>query len=247
MRRGRKTAYGRRFLPRRAVLLLLAFVLCLIPACAGENAPEIPRPPRPHEAAQDDYDQQAIVRYPLTTVTKRSFENDCVMLYPYVVTPGMNTLNISIYTAFTDFRAECEAQGGRIGWTTEFNRYGLLSLLMTYTSEAGDLLFTETANFNTDTGLRVRLSDCFGAGGAGYRERLGEIVRGYAETNGLTVISKEPSFDDSTQFLFTFGGLNLLFREYELFTADAGSPRIRVKCSEVTDVTGSDGLLNRVK
>ena len=236
-----------RLLRKTAYLIALLMLLSVFFGCAADE-PEQPRPVRPYEPSiNGDIEQQAIVRYPLTIITKRSYENECEMLYPFIVTGGMDTLNISVYTAFADFRAECGAKGGRIEYSTEFNRYGLLSLLMTCTSGNGKLLFSETANFNTDTGLRVRLSDCFGASSTGYRDKLSEAVRRYAEANSLTFISEEPAFDDSTQFLFTFGGLDLVFREYEVFTAEAGSPRIRVRCAEAAEVIGSDGLLNRVK
>ena len=150
------------------------------------------------------------------------------------------------FNAFEEFRSSCGVQGGKIEYSLEFNRYGLLSLLMTCLSEDGKPLFYETANFNTDTGLRVSLTECFGAG-ADPGERLNELVAAYAEANDMTYISSGPNVTDSTQFLFTFGGLTLVFREYELFTPDAGTTRIKVRCAEVQDLLAADGLLNRLK
>ncbi len=242
----RKTAYALLAALTAALIAALAVLPALLCGCSVAATQTSPPAHFRDKEFDFDHEPQAIVRHPLSVITKLAEVKNCVILYPYVLDSGMGTLNLSVFTAFEEFRSSCGVQGGKIEYSLEFNRYGLLSLLMTCLSEDGKPLFYETANFNTDTGLRVSLTECFGAG-ADPGERLNELVAAYAEANDMTYISSGPNVTDSTQFLFTFGGLTLVFREYELFTPDAGTTRIKVRCAEVQDLLAADGLLNRLK
>ena len=61
------------------------------------------------------------------------------------------------------------------------------------------------------------------------------------------MIGGEPVIDDSTLFLFAYDGLFLVFREYELFSYDAGAPRIKIRLASIAENIAADGLLNRLK
>lgn len=227
--------------------LLLAFAFVFVCGCSVKDEPA-PRPAHVRDAEQYDPNSgQAIVRYPLTIITKRMNAKGAQIRYPYVCDDGMEILNISIHSAFTDFAVECETEGSKIGYTTEFNRFGLLSLTMTCTSPDGRELYVDTANFDTDTGKRVYLSSCFGSASEQAAEKLIAIVEGEAERLGATVLGELPSFDDGTRFLFTFGGIYLVFREYEVFSAEAGAVKIKVPYAAIYGTAASDGLMNRLK
>lgn len=232
-----------------AIYLLAVFTLLLagLMGCAVTEPYERPNSHSSETNPLEPISEQAIVRRPLTMITKRLNTADCAVRYPYVCDEGMDILNISIHMAFTDFANECEAEGGRITYTVEFNRYGLLSLLLTCSTGDGKTLFTNAANFDTDTGKRVYLSDCFGKDAQGIPERLTELLWAEAERLGTAPIGDLPAFDDSTLFYFTYGGLYLIFREYEVFPPEAGTVRIKAPYAALEGQIGSDGLLNRLK
>lgn len=231
-----------------AYLCALAALLLALSGCVPLTSPGSGTSISPHGAHElaPDALSQGVVRQSLTIIPKRADMSGCGVTYPYVCNSNMEILNISIHSAYASFAQYCETPGGEIGYSVEFNRYGLLSVLMECTFE-GRVIFTDTANFDTDTGKRVYLSDCFGSTDTDYRVRLRDILARSVEQNEYTLLGQEPSMDDSTLFLFTYGGIYLVFREYEIFTSDAGEPRIMVKISSVMDHLAPDGLLNRVK
>ena len=204
---------------------------------------------RPQHAVGMDLNSldQRVTRRPLTIVTKSLMQGDCRVKYPYVCDEGMDLLNISLHSFFMEFAADCEAVGGVVDYTVEFNNYGLLSLMLTCKAPGDSVWLTRTANFDCDTGEPVTLSDCFGTDCADYSARLGDVVARSMELNDYTPIGAGPEFNDSTQFLFTYGGILLVYREYEAFSYDAGAPRIKVKISNVMDLLQPDALLNRIK
>ncbi len=189
--------------------------------------------------------EQAIVRRPLTLITKRLVTAGCAVRYPYICDDGMDALNVAVHMAFTEFAAACETDGGRVSYTVEFNRYGLLSMIITCSTGDGKVLFTDAANFDTDAGKRVYLSSCFGQGATGIKERLTELLSAEAEARGTEPIGSLPEFDDSTPFVFTYGGIYLLFREYEVFPPEAGLEKLKVPATAVD--YSKDGLMARLK
>ncbi|MBR0135015.1 MAG: DUF3298 domain-containing protein [Clostridia bacterium] len=231
-----------------AALALLALLFAVFPACsiktASETAPR--RPTIRGTEIIDDEPSRHVIRHSLVIISKHVDENGCSLLYPYVCNNGMTLLNINIRAAFTEFADECEAAEGEISYVTEFNRFGLLSIMMTY-SVSGRTICFDTANFDADTGKRVRLSDCFGSTSADYRAKLAEIVLRTADSEGYTLIAEQPPVNDDTMFVFTFGGLYLVYPEYELFTHEAGAPRIKIGCRAMTNYTSPDGLMNRLR
>jgi hypothetical protein len=238
MRAGRKTAY----------LALLLALITLLSGCIAYEEREKPSFNSPHSGLEipSAPEEPDVIRLSLTVVAKKAEMSECKVTYPYVCNANMDLLNLSIHTVFAEFAADCETPGAEVNYTLEFNRYGLLSFMLTCTSN-GKVINEDAANFDSDTGKRVRLSDCFGSTETDYTVRLRDILARSIEQNGYTILGQEPSMDDSTLFLFTYGGIYLVFREYELFSSDAGSPRIKVKISAVMDHLAPDGLLNRVK
>lgn len=236
---------------RKAAYLLLAALItaqALLCGCSIEKS-KSGSLPRTEDSRQEIYERahpKTGVRHPLVIVSKKTLEAGCSVSYPFVCDDGMELLNISIQTAFSEFASECGAAGSDITYSIEFNRYGLMSFLMICTGRTGRELITETANFDSDTGRRAYLSDCFGSG-ADYSARLMEIVERTAESEGYTFLGERPAIDDSTPFIFVYGGISLLFPEYEVFTYDAGSPRIKIPLSSVAGSVQQDGLLNRLK
>lgn len=189
---------------------------------------------------------QSILRRPLSIIPKTLMRGECRVKYPYVCDSGMDLLNISLHSTLMEFASDCGEVAGTVDFVCEFNNYGLLSFTLNFMSADGSDTESRTVNFNCDTGEPVCLSDCFGAG-VDYAPRLGEIVSASMEENGYTAIGMGPRFDDSAQFLFTYGGIFLVYREYEAFSFDAGAPRIKVRLSGVSDILTQDALLNRIK
>lgn len=231
--------------PLAALIMALALTLC---ACApGSSSGGIATSPmHGPELVPNEY-SQAIIRNSLTIVSRKAEMDGCRVKYPYVCNANMELLNISIHSAVTEFVADCETEGASIECTVEFNRYGLLSLLAVCTLPNGKTVNTDAMNFDCDTGLRVGLHECFGKTEADYKARLNDLLRKSIQSQGLTVIGSDPEVNDDTLFLFTYDGIFLLFREYELFSYDAGAPRIKIKLASVFDLLAPDGLLNRVK
>jgi hypothetical protein len=241
MRRLRsKTAYG-----AAALILALALAFC---ACApGSSSGGIATGPmHGPELVPNEY-SQAIIRNSLTIVSRKAEMDGCRVKYPYVCNANMELLNISIHSAVTEFVADCETEGASIECTVEFNRYGLLSLLAVCTLPNGKTVNTDAMNFDCDTGRRVCLSDCFGSSDTDCFGKLTKLLAKSIEDSGYTVIGGEPVIDDSTLFLFAYDGLFLVFREYELFSYDAGAPRIKIRLASIAENIAADGLLNRLK
>ena len=226
---------------------LLALIIQL-PACmvGGNGGGSMHVAVHGHSEFTAENYSQSIIRQSLTVVAKKADMSGCRVTYPYVCNANMDLLNLSIHTVFAEFAEYCETPGAEIGYTVEFNRFGLLSFLLTCTS-GGRTIASDAANFNCDTGERVYLSDCFGSTETDYTVRLRDVLARSVEQNGYTYLGQEPAMDDSTLFLFTYGGIYLVFREYELFSSDAGTVKVMVKISSVMDHLAPDGLLNRVK
>lgn len=227
-----------------AALLLLsaAFGGCSLKKKSGDRQPINPR----GEGVDEAGSSVAAIRDPFELTAKTLNTESCIIRYPYVLNDHTTLLNISIEKAFTDFAQECELSGSRITYSVEFNRFGLFSVIMTCSITGGKELVSRTANFDSDTGTRVYLSDCFGKGSESYGTGLEDIVRRYAESSGETVLAELPEISDDTDFLFASDGIYLLFREYELFTFDAGAPRIKITLGALADCIQPDGLLNRL-
>ncbi|MBR6108162.1 MAG: DUF3298 domain-containing protein [Clostridia bacterium] len=231
-------------------IAFLTALLFLIPALLGcsvkkSDASRLPRPPREINLDPGESTGEPL-RHPLVIITKRMQVNGCLVSYPFVCDDNTTILNRSIESAFTEFAAYCESPGCTVSYTVEFNRYGLLSLLLSCVTGDGRTVLTDAANFDADSGLRVYLSDCFGEG-SDYAEKLRDIVLKTVENRGYTLLASEPAIGDGTLFLFTFGGIYVMFREYELCTYEAGEPRIKITLGALASCTSQDGLLNRLK
>ncbi|MBO4848884.1 MAG: hypothetical protein J5586_07010 [Clostridia bacterium] len=225
---------------------VLALSACAMAGCVKKTKPG-PDPAPPEYFVEPGVlpGEQSIVRYALPLISKTAQTNGCTVQYPYICSAGMDLLNINMHSVFMEIADEMEVSGGRIGYSAEFNKYGLLSFLVTYFSDDGAVLGADTANFDCDTGKRVFISDCFGPGASEAPAVLREIAARVADINGYNVISDIPEVTDASPFLFTFGGLYLVYREYEL-TSDPGVLRIKVRCDEVASLISDDGLLARV-
>lgn len=234
----RTTAYALALL-----ITAVSFGGCLLSSSSGSGAAH----PNPGFELYADSLTQRVTRRPLTIAPKNARQGECRVKYPYACDEGMDLLNISLRSVFLEFAADCEVSGGVVEYVVEFNNYGLLSFTLNLRAPGGEIRLSRTANFDCDTGELATLSDCFGTGCEDYSSRLSDVVARTAEQNGYTPIGKGPEFNDSTQFLFTYGGILLVYREYEAFSSDAGAPRIKVKISNVMDLLQPDALLNRIK
>lgn len=229
-----------------AYLLLIAVVLTTL-GCAVENGPGTRfRVPKVSPEPIIDLGPQAIVRHSLSMIPKVITLNGCQVRFPYVCNPDMDRLNLSIQSTFMDFANASEVDGGEVGYTVEFNRYGLLSFIMTYTTADGDILFIDAADFDSDTGLRVKLPECFGSD-TDFAPRVNELIEKRIGESGLTLLGRTPTVGEDTLFVFTFSGIELLYRPYEAFSYDAGTARIPITMYETSGVTAPDGLLNRLR
>ena len=233
---------GKIALAAALVLLIGAFCGCYVRKSGDSRTPTSPRG---YELDIEGSAREPI-RSPLVLITKRMQVNGCTVFYPFVCDENTTILNRSIESAFDGFASYCESPGCTVSYSVEFNRYGLLSLLMTCSAPGGRTVLTDAANFDSDSGMRVYLSDCF-IEGSDYSEKLGEIVLKTVENRGYTLLASEPAIGDGTLFLFTFGGIYVMFREYELCTYEAGAPRIKAPLSALAGCFSQDGLLNRLK
>ena len=238
----------------KSVLRTTAYLLALVMTAAFACGCYLGTSPgktgtRPHHGPLIDMGElsQRVTRVPVTIMTKSLMHGSCRVKYPFVCDTEMDLINLSLNSFFMEFAADCEARGGTVDFKTEFNNYGLLSFMLFYRTPDGQILYERTANFDCDSGELLSLSDCFGVGSEVYSTRLKDIVARSVEQNGYTPLGEGPVFDDSTQFLFTYGGIYLVYREYEAFSFDAGSPRIKVKISSVMDLLAPDALITRVK
>lgn len=236
---------GKRTALYRLALVALVAALSVFCACKVDEPYRRPSSYAPDQSLFSQDQEQAIVRHPLTLISKRLTTAGCAVRYPYVCDDGMDALNVAVHMAFTEFAEACGTDGGRVAYSVEFNRYGLLSLIMTCSAGSGKVLFTDTANFDTDAGKRVYLSSCFGQAAEGVKERLTELLSAEAETRGTKPIGALPEFDDSTPFVFTYGGICLIFREYEVFPPEAGLEKLKVPAAAVD--YSQDGLIARLK
>lgn len=225
-----------------------ALVMLFTAGCKIADKPDVHiRVPKRSPEPIIEIDPQASVRHSLSIITKLVVQNGCRIHFPYVCNPDMDLLNMALQSAFTEFASECEAEGGEVDYTIEFNRFGLLSFILNYVSDDGSLLYTDTANYDTDTGKRVSLFECFGTGKDDPTDRLNELVGRRIAEKGYTVLGEVPSVSDDTLFVFAFGGLDICFRPYEAFSYDAGSPRLRISIYETSGYIADDGLLNRLR
>lgn len=229
------------------LLFVLVLVMTVFSGCLLENDQPKTRPDKSRGLLiNDDPISQGTARLPLTVVSREFTRSGSTVSCPYVASEDMDLLNLSIQSAFFDFADRLNVEGGRVGYSVEFNRSGLLSFIITLTSPRGGLLYVDTVNFDCDTGHRVFLDECFGRQTAEYAPRLTEIVTRYAAENGLTVLGEVPDVKNNSAFIFTSYGVCLIYREYELCTYDGGTPRIPVTFIAVKDLITSKGLLNRL-
>lgn len=243
MRRARtKTA-----LRALASALILALLLSLC-ACSPKHDDARPDTGPMHgpELFPEEF-SQGIVRNSLTIVTRKTEIDGTKVSCPYVCNSDMELLNVSIRSEIAAFIADSEAENASVTCTVEFNRCGLLSLLAVCELPDGRVVNTDTLNFDCDTGMRIALGDCFGSTDSDYVSDIEGILSRWIDSNGYTVIGSGPVIDDSTLFLFAYDGLWLVFREYELLSYDAGSPRVKVRLVNVSGHIAPDGLLNRLK
>ena len=234
---------GKIALALAGILMLAALSGCSVRKPSTGRAPINPRG---DELYDQEYTAEA-VRTPLTIMSKTAHESGVTVNYPFICDDNMALLNRAILEAFYDFAADSESPGAIVEYTTEFNRLGLLSFTLYCVTGEGRTVSFDTASFDSDTGRRVYLSDCFGSGSADHVQKLDEIVCRSIEANGYTLIAQGPHIDDSTLFLFTFGGIYIMFREYELLTYDAGAPRIKITLGALSGSIAQDGLLNRLR
>ncbi len=229
---------------KTAYITLLALCLLLV-GCRIETKPGA-RPVHGDRDEQvlDDAVPKEPVREPVLILSRSIAVNGCTVSYPHVYDANMNLLNTAIFSAFSELAGQCSASS-QLTYTTNFNSLGLLSFTLVCKSAEGKTLLIDTANFDVDTGRRIKLSECFGSS-TEYAGRLGDIVRRFVETGDHTPIGDIPPVDDDRLFVFTRGGLFLIYREYELCTFDSGVMRIRVSLGAVNGCIAGDGLLNRM-
>ena len=98
----RKTAYALLAALTAALIAALAALPALLCGCSVA-APQTSPPAHFRDKEFDfDHEPQAIVRHPLSVITKRAEVKNCVILYPYVLDSGMGTLNLSVFNAFEE-------------------------------------------------------------------------------------------------------------------------------------------------
>lgn len=228
------------------ILALLTALLCLAGCMRLDDGADDPKKPGgvPYATAEP-VPTSSSYKFALVIISKSMELNGCSVTYPFVCDQNSEMLNVAIHAAFAEFADYCDSPGSSITYTTEFNRYGLLSFLMICSSEDGRQLAADTANFDCGSIRRIYLSSCFGADRQ-FEERLGEIVLREAEAAGGELLTGLPPMDDSRLFVFTLGGLCLFYREYELFPTGGGLMRIRVGLEELEDCIAPDGLLTRL-
>ncbi|MCR5809746.1 MAG: RsiV family protein [Clostridiales bacterium] len=235
-RAAKKTAYI-----LLAALMLASMLLC---GCVKEKKKGA-QGGKPVRLAEQTEEPMPRTKNPLTVTTRVTEESGCLMRYPYVTNAGMSVLNLSLISAFSEFTANCELENAEISYTVEFNKLGVLSLMLFCTSGDGRVLYEDTANFDCFTGLRVYLPDLF-AQDANYKDRLSLLVTKEIEARGLTTISDLPPMDESRPFLFTHGGIYVVYREYELCTHDAGTVKLLVRKSLISDLADPEGPITRL-
>ena len=232
---------------KNVICLLLALLICAVFSACVIETDEKPEPPAKSRGSfmEDDPVKQAASRTPLTIVTRNFTKAGSVVNCPYIASRDMDLLNYSIRSAFADFAETCAAEDGYVSYSVEFNSMGLLSLTMIMTGPNGLVYFTDTANFNCDSGSRVLLDDCFGEAYTDYTSRLRGIVETYAEQNGLELIGGVPPIRDVSPFIFTENGISLVYREYELTTYSDTPVRVPIPLAAVKDLVAVNGVLNR--
>lgn len=231
---------------KTAYLLLAALMLAaaLFSGCKEEKKGKL-KPGRVVQLVEQTEEPMPKTLRPLTITTRVTEEHGCVIRYPYVTNSGMAVLNLSLLSAFVDFAENCELQNADVSCTVEFNKQGLLSLLMTCTSQDGRVMYEDAANFDCFTGLRLYLPDLFEEG-SDHEARLSKLVVNDLENRGLELLSDLPPMDETRPFLFTYGGIYILYREYELTTHDAGMLRVLIRKSLISDMAVQDGPVFRL-
>lgn len=229
-----------------AIITLLAALAGVFSGCYIERPDEGASRPARAVVPDDTELKQDVVRYPLTIARRSLNRGSCTISYPYVCNDNMYLLNLSIRSAFADFAEECEAVDGSVDFKVVFNRYGLLSVKLYFSTPDGVTVNTSAVNFDSDTGRAVDLHDCFGSTNADYLSKLTEAVVSFVNQNGLTVIGEIPPVTDGNDFIFTFEGISLLYREYEIVTPDSDPPAVKIRYRAYKDLVAKDGLLNRM-
>lgn len=237
----------------RSVLGTAAYAVSLILALAcftgcmrlDDGTDDQKKPGGVPYATTEPMPTSASYKFALVVVSKSMELNGCSVTYPFVCDQNSEMLNVAIHAAFAEFADYCDSPGSSITYTTEFNRYGLLSFLMTCTSEDGRQLAADTANFDCGSIRRIYLPSCFGSDKQ-FEARLGEIVLREAVAAGGELLTGLPPMDESRLFVFTLGGLCLFYREYELFPTGGGLMRIRIGLEELEGCIAPDGLLTRL-
>lgn len=234
----------------RTAAYLLAFILALscFTGClrldGGEEGDPI-KPAKPPYSTSVPAPTLRPYRSSLVLISKTMQAGGCEVAYPFVCDPGSEMLNLAISSAFTEFAEYCDSPGSSIDYTTEFNRSGLLSFLMTCTSAQGRLLAADTANFDCFAIRRIHLTACFGSGPLP-QSRLAELVLEDVRAQGRELLYAMPAPDDTRLFVFTLGGICLFYREYELYPSGEWLVRVRIGLEELEGCIAEDGLLNRL-
>lgn len=239
---------------RRAVLSAgLCFLSALIASGCSITADSVSEPsPSPALDIEIDFTPDPLTtagrRTPLTVASRELSQDGRQVSYPFVCDSGMELLNISIKQAFIDYADELtsEALEGRIDYRTEYNNRGLLSFTMTVRGGDGEVRSVSAASFDCDTGSRIYISDCFGSGNESYRFALADRVTDKLKAQGHEVLSYLPPVDDGRLFFFNDNGLMLIYRKYEVCGAEADSPRVLLRFSEISSYLNRDALLLRM-
>ncbi|MBR3383313.1 MAG: hypothetical protein IKG85_09810 [Clostridia bacterium] len=233
-----------------AYILTLFILLCSFFGCAVTEDGDDTKPSRKHDvlpiASASSEPTASPQRTPLMLISKSTTVDGCTVNYPFVCDSELELLNVAILAAFSELASYCESPGSSITYTTQFNRNGLLSFLLTCSSADGRELAVDAANFDCISCRRVFLSACFGSS-PDYAAKLSELVSREVAAAGASVLSSPPPMDDSRPFYFTFGGLCLVYRDLELTSRDPAVLRVSAPLEELAGVIAPDGLLNRLK
>lgn len=231
------------------LLAALALLALLLPLSGCVISPD-PRPNIYVNARSSVRENMPVYRgainEPLLLETRYFTQCGCRVSYPYALGPAAEILNSTIRASFEDFVSEYGVEGGSVSCSVDYNRYGLLSLKLILAAPDDRVLFIDTANFNCDSGSRVRLEDCFGSSYTDYTSVLRGIVDRYVEQHGLSVVFSAPPIRNSSAFVFTAGGIKLIYREYELCTSEAGIFTVPASLAELSDCIAPNGLLTRL-
>ena len=113
------------------ILALLTALLCLAGCMRLDDGADDPKKPGgvPYATAEP-VPTSSSYKFALVIISKSMELNGCSVTYPFVCDQNSEMLNVAIHAAFAEFADYCDSPGSSITYTTEFNRYGLLSFLM---------------------------------------------------------------------------------------------------------------------